>query len=215
MPMQPVLRSRPHTMGGLFAFCLLPIRPMPIRPMPIAFCLMPFCLLHFYLVVGEPLSITVCGRPTKKGRPCGWKAGQCPVHRGCEARDMGREDRRSRLVDRGTCEAPRCEQVRGECEFHATGAAQCASCLDGNPGQRCSLRREGGKFCKYHADFPDFGQVIQRYALACQRDGHAFSVAAFGDACYPGVLNLPPGNLQTLAATVLALPVPDSRPRTR
>ena len=154
----------------------------------------------------------ICGRLTKKGKPCGWPADKCPVHRALEALDMAREDKRSRLADRGVCEAPRCGQVRGECKFHATGDAQCASCLDGNPGRRCSLRRKDGQFCECHAAFPDFGRVLQAYAMACQRDGQVFSVAAFGDACYPGVVDLPPGNLQTLAETLLALPVTDSRP---
>ena len=64
-----------------------------------------------------------CGRPTKQGKPCGWPAGECRVHRGLEQRDMGMEDFRSRRVEAPGCGRPTrqgkpCGWPAGECSVH-------------------------------------------------------------------------------------------------
>ena len=149
----------------------------------------------------------ICGRLTRKGKPCRYEAGSCPVHRHCEALDMAREDKLSRLADRGVCGAPNCDRVRGECPFHPAEDMRCASCMDNNPARRCSIRKESGEFCEWHARFPNFGRVLKDYAEECRSKGEPFSPAAFHEACYSDAPELPPGNLHALVGTLLCLPV--------
>ena len=152
-----------------------------------------------------------CGRACKSGKPCSWDVGSCPVHGACEVLDMEREDRLSRLLQKGSCGAPThggesCENVRGDCPFHAA-EMRCASCLDGDPARRCSNRKEdGSEHCALHAAFPNFGRILKGYTEECRSKGVRFSPAAFREACYPGASGLPPGNLHALVGTLLCLP---------
>lgn len=164
------------------------------------------------------MAAPLCGRPCKSGKPCSWDAGVCPVHGKCETFDMEREDKASRRLQRGVCAAPTasggsCQQIRGDCPYHAATALRCTSCLDADPTRRCSLQRERcSEYCTLHADFPNFGRVLQGYAEECPREGVPFSLTAFHNECYPHAANLPPGNLHALVRKLLSLPDPSHEP---
>ena len=80
------------------------------------------------------------------------------------------EDDASCIADRGRCGVvPRgggdaCGQPRTRCPLHAAEHVRCQSTIDRDPNARCwSRRAEGSRYCKAHADFPDFSVVAQRW----------------------------------------------------
>ena len=117
---------------------------------------------------------TVCGRPKRSGSPCRWSAAdrECPHHNPpqFESRAMHDEDFRSHLVERGVCgvvmsNGRSCENVRGECRFHATDdARRCESSIEKDPTVRCKRpRQEGSSFCPYHQGYPNLSKNLKDY----------------------------------------------------
>ena len=132
---------------------------------------------------------------------------------------MEREDRLSRILQKGVCGEPikngLCDRVRGECPFHAEPELRCASCLDADSTRRCSLRKENGSdYCSNHTAFPNFGKILKGYAEECRSKCVPFSSNAFREACYPNATELPPGNLHAIVGASLCLPaeVPSLKP---
>ena len=125
---------------------------------------------------------------------------------------MAREDKLSQRMNKGLCGAlchdgKPCENIKGDCRAHATGAQQCKSCMDAAPARRCFLARgAGSEYCAYHAPFPDLGRKLKEHAEQCRLAGAPFVPDAFFGMHYPGRKDRPPGNLHALVCTLMFLP---------
>ena len=125
----------------------------------------------------------VCGIPVAGGGNCQEPQGRCSIHteEWCQQRElhaMAIEDERSCIVNRGLCSVvPRlggepCAYPKSRCPRHAEEKERCQSALDHDPQQQCwNHRAEGSRFCRKHADYPNFSVVVRTWAVKRQRNG--------------------------------------------
>ena len=101
-----------------------------------------------------------CGWTTHRGTPCQWLM-PCPVH--AEKR-REHEARKTKGICGASLRCGRglCQNVRGECRFHAPEDVRCMSTLETQPNERCyNWKVDGADYCDKHVDYPNLGARLR------------------------------------------------------